>query len=232
MNISSMLEKNSPLILAGLGVLGFVSATIMSAKATPAATQTLDDLGEEATQLEKVRAVAHIYAPTVGMLLLSTGCIVASNRIYKQRYVTLLALYSIGEKTLHRWQNAVVEEVGAKRAEKVREHYVAPTGTVPSNLILNENQVLFFDVYTGRYFKMDSVETVRRVINDLNEQLMADDFVAVNDLYFMLNLPPTQIGDNMGWRADDGIIKIVLDSFIKDDTPCVSISFEATPKGY
>jgi hypothetical protein len=232
MNLQDVVERNSPTILAGLGVLGFITASVMSAKATPKALEVADELPYEATTLDKVRALAPIYIPTAGMIMISAACIVASNRIHKQRYYTLLALYSIGEKTLQRLQESIMEEVGPKKAENIRERSVAPRGDMPGNLILDEHRVLCFDVYSGRYFRSDSVESIRSAVNDINELLLSEDFVSVNELYFLLHLPPMEIGDDAGWRADDGSVKIVLDSFIKDDMPCVSISFVAKPKEY
>jgi len=232
MKLSHQLEENAPLILAGLAIGGFIASAVMSARAAPKAQEELDELPEDATYYEKGRAIASLYAPTVGMLMLSTACIVASNRMYRQRYVTLLALYSIGEKTLQKWQESVLEVVGPKKAEAVRERTVYPDAPMPTNLILNDDKVMFFDVLNGRYFYSDSIETVRQAVNDLNERMLSEDFMAVNELYYYLSLPPIELGDDIGWRIDDGSIKIVLDAFIKDDKPCVSMSFVTKPKWY
>ena len=232
MNIKSDLEKHSPLILAGLGVVGFITATIMSAKATPTATWVLDELPRDVTYLEKARVLAPIYAPTAGMLLISTACIVASNRLYRQRYVTLLALYSIGEKSLQRWQEAIIEEVGPKKAEKVRERVSAPVGPIPEHLGLTDDNTLFFDYWSGRYFEAKSIEVIRQVINDLNEELLLEDFVVLNDFYYLLGLPPVYIGDSVGWAVMNGNIQVTYDSYIHEDRPCVSITFRVDPKEY
>ena len=189
MNIRSEVEKNSPLILATFGVIGFVTATVMSAKATPMATRELRRLPRDTTYVEKARILAPIYAPTVGMLLISTACIVASNRLHKQRYLSLLALYSIGEQTLKKWQKtSIIEEVGPKKAEQVRERVVAPVGPIPEHLGLSDNVTLFYDDWSGRYFEAKSIEVIRQVVNDLNEELLIEDFVVLNDFYYLLDL--------------------------------------------
>ena len=232
MNIRSEVEKNSPLILATFGVIGFVTATVMSAKVTPMATQVLKKLPRDATHVEKARILAPIYAPTAGMLLISTACIVASSRLYKQRYLSLLALYSIGEQTLKKWQESIIEEVGPKKAEKVRERVVAPVGPIPKHLGISDNVTLFYDDWSGRYFEVRSIEVIRQIVNDLNETLLIEDFVVLNDFYYLLELPPVQIGDSVGWAVMNGNIEIVYDSKIHDDRPCISISFRVDPKEY
>ena len=241
MKLKNTVTRQSPAILAALGCIGFITSVVMSAKATPKAMSTLRDLGvtysgkNKVTKLEKAKAIAPIYAPTVGMILLSTACVVGSNRIHRYRYASLLALYSIGEKSFQRWQRAILDEVGEKKYEKVRERVVSPDeGPVPTGILLDESQVVFFDVFSGRYFKTDSVETVRRIVNDLNDRLITGEFVALNDLYYALGLDRVEFGDEVGWllHDHDETIKVAFDPFMKDDRPVVSVSFVVKPKKY
>ena len=226
----NILKDQYPNILSALGVTGFITSVIMAAKAAPTAKDILDEADEETPLIEKVKAVAPVYAPTAGMILISTACIVASNRAHRHRYASLLALYSIGEKTLQKWQSSVLEEVGPKEYEKVRERVVSPDeNPVPTAVLLDEDRVLFFDKFSGRYFRLNSVETVRRVVNDLNDQLLSGDWISLNEFYFELGLERVEFGDDWGWAAYQGAIQVDFDSFIKEDRPCVSISFIVKP---
>ena len=119
MNLKSQLHNNSPTILAGLGVLGFLGAIVMTAKAAPKAERKLKHLPQNATLKDKVKVVTPVYAPVAGMALISTACIVGSNRIHNYRYGALLALYSIGQQSLERWQDSALEVVGQKKFEKI-----------------------------------------------------------------------------------------------------------------
>jgi hypothetical protein len=167
------------------------------------------------------------------MILISTACIVASSRAHRHRYAGLLAIYSIGERTLQKWQSSVLEEVGPKKYEKVRERVVSPDeNPVPTAILLDEDRVLFFDTYTGRYFRKNSVETIRRKVNDLNDQLLTGDWISLNDFYFELGLERVDFGDEVGWTSYHGTIQVEYDSFIKDDRPCISVSFLVKPKEY
>ena len=226
----NILKEQYPNILSALGVTGFITSVVMAAKAAPMAKDILDEADEETTLLEKAKAVAPVYAPTAGMILISTACIVASNRAHRHRYASLLALYSIGEKSLQKWQSSVLEEVGPKKYEKVRERVVSPDeNPVPTAVLLDEDRVLFFDTFTGRYFRLNSVETVRRIVNNLNDQLLSGDWISLNEFYYELGLERVDFGDDVGWAAYQGTIQVDFDSFIKDDRPCISLSFVVKP---
>lgn len=228
-----ILRNHAPGLLSVVGVAGFITAVVMSAKAAPRAYEALRETEDE-PPLERIKAVAPIYAPTAGMILLSTACIMASNRAYKQRYAGLLAIYSIGERSMERWQRAVVEEVGPKRAEKVRERAVSPQDDepVPTALLLEEERAVFFDRYSGRYFRATDVETIRRTINNLNDQILSGDYVSLNDLYFEFGLPPTEYGDDVGWASYHGTIQATLDAFVHDNRAVIGISFDVKPRRY
>ena len=229
MKLKNVVGRQSPTILAALGCVGFITSVIMAAKVAPRANDILKYQHKESTTIEKAKAIAPIYAPTVGMILLSTACIVGSNRIHRYRYASLLALYTLGEKSLQRWQRAVVDEVGQKKYEKVRERTVAPEGPVPA---MDGERTLFFDAYSGRYFQADSVETVRKIVNDLNDQMFAEDFVCLNDFYSDIGLVWVEFGNEIGWNVSDGSIKVEYDAFMMEDQPCISVSFITKPKEY
>lgn len=231
MKVKQTLTNNSPAILAGLGVAGFISAIFMTAKAAPKAAKVLEK-HTDSTTVEKAKAVAPIYAPTAGMILVSTACIVGSNRIHRYRYASLLALYSIGQQTLDRWQDAVLDEVGKKKYEKVRERVVEPEGTPPVSMVVDDERTLFYDKFTGRYFRSNSIEDVRKILNDLNDKMFSEDFASLNDFYYGVGLDPVQFGDAWGWNIAYGSVQADFDAFLKNDRPVVSVTFQTEPKKY
>lgn len=229
MNVKTTLTNQSPAILAAMGCIGFITSVVMAAKVAPKAERVIEHAPPDVSLKEKAMLVAPIYAPTVGMILLSTACIVASNRIQRYRYASLLALYSIGEKSLQKWQSSVLDEVGQKKYEKVRERVVAPEGPVPAT---DDARTLFFDAYSGRYFQADSVETIRKIVNDLNDLMYAEDFVSLNDFYSDIGLVWVEFGNEVGWNKSDGSIKVEYDAFMLEDKPCISMSFITKPREY
>ncbi len=233
MKVKQTLTNNSPTILAALGVSGFIAAIFMTAKAAPRAAKVLEEGHNDSTTIDKLKAVAPIYAPTAGMVLVSTACIVGSNRVHSYRYASLLALYSIGQQTLDRWQDAVLDTVGKKKYEQVRERVVeSPEGPLPASLLVDDERVLFYDVFTGRYFRGDSIEIVRKVANDITDRMFSEDFASLNDYYYGIGLDRTEFGDDWGWNIADGAMTVEFDAFIRNERPVVSVTFNLQPRKY
>lgn len=96
-------------------------------------------------------------------------------------------------------------------------------------IIASKGETLFYETVTGRYFKSD-IEVVRRIINELNKDLLSDMTITLNELFYSLNLDPTSVGDYLGWVIDDGLLEISLTSHLDtNDNPCVAINYDRTP---
>lgn len=232
MNVKQTLSNNSPTILASLGIAGFITAIVMTAKVAPKAERLLKDIPEDEPFIEKAKALAPYYAPTAGMVLISTACIVGSNRIHRYRYASLLALYSIGERSLQRWQDSILDEVGEKKFTKIKDRVKEPMGEPPASIVVDDERVLFYDIFSGRYFRGDSIEVIRKVVNDLNDQMYTEDFASVNDFYYGVGLDRMEFGSDWGWNIADGPVTVEFDAFIRNERPVVSISFTTKPKEY
>ena len=88
--------------------------------------------------------------------------------------------------------------------------------------------VLCFDSYSGRYFK-SSMEKLRKVINDVNFDLVHYDSVSLNDLYSHLGLEQTAMGDELGWQNGQLIEVEYVGILSPDGEPAISLQFKNTP---
>ena len=231
--LTNFIKQNSTVILAGVGVLGFCTAAYMAAKAAPSANRRMRELGEDADKMEKAKVLVISYAPTAGMLMLSAAFIVASTRLQQQRYAGLLALYSVSEKNLRRWQEAVVSELPKKKADQVRRKTVEPEGEIPSSLLVKSEGVLMYDQWGGRYFRAKSIDWVRSRINHANDFMRGEDFITLNEVYDCLDLPPVDSGQVAGFQVDEGAFFPIFDAFVFDEIePCVSFTIDRRPIPY
>lgn len=234
MDIKNLIKVNSPSIMLGLGIAGFIGAVVMAVKVGPAVQESLEETKDEPF-IEKVKDVAPILAPTVGMVLLSTGLILAANKIVSQRYAALMALYSISEKNMNRLQKAVEKEFGEKKAEKVRYTSTEPEIDIPNDLLNiiegDERKSIFFDEFSGRYFVKNTVEEVRAAVNAANEFANREGFVSLNEFYVdYLGLERTGFGDEIGWApSGNGIMQVHFDAHFKMDRAVVVITFANPP---
>lgn len=229
MDVKKFIYSETPAILTFSGIAGFIAATIMAAKAAPEANHILKEK-KEASKKEKIVAVAPVYAPTVGMILLSTGCILASSRIMRLRYGALMALYSVSQNNIGKLQDAILSEVGKKKAEAIRLKTVEPDEP-PTDIFVPDGHVLIQETYTGRWFTARSVEDVRQAVNTVNELAIGEGWASLNELYFELGLSNSDYGNEVGWSAEE-ILKVRYDAFLKDNRPVVSMSFEVWPRNY
>ena len=56
-------------------------------------------------------------------------------------------------------------------------------------------------------------------------------YVSLNDLYDELDLDHTKVGDELGWKIDDGLIELYFSSQLADDgTPCIVMDYVSAPK--
>lgn len=233
MNIKNALQSNAPSILLGLGIGGFIGAVFYTAKVAPEASKISSELPPEASKTARIRAIVPTYAPVAGLVLASTGAILASNRIMKNRYAALLVLYSFSEQVAERWQKAAKEELSNKSFKSIKDKVVGADEDIPEHILKEAEETgghVLWDHFSGRWMTTGSVETVRSVINDLNEAMYSSDFVCLNDFYYELGMPPIGHGDNIGWHIEDGAIKIELTPIIRNEKPYISVSFNLEPR--
>lgn len=232
--------KHAPEILVGAGIAGFASTVVMAVKATPKALELIEEEKEaqgveELSKGDIVKATWKVYVPAAATAVLSTACIISSNRVSSKRITGLSAAYAISEKTLSDYKEKVIETIGEKKEKEVRDKVAEKKlneNPVSKNevVITGTGTTLCYDTMNARYFESD-LETIRRAINNLNEELLNSMYVSLNEFYDELDLKHTRLGYELGWRAEDGLIRAHFSSHIADNgKPAIVIDFDNMPK--
>lgn len=231
-----ILAQNGPRILTGLGIGGFISAVGMAVQATPKAMWLLEkDPRPKLTPFETVKVAWTCYVPTVGMVLLSSACIIGATSAMNKRYAALAGLYGITETAFREYQAKIVETFGASKEEKVRgEIYEKKLLESPQDLagtlLLGGSDMLCFDVLSGRYFR-STVEELRRIMNNLNKNLLTEMFISQNDLYSEIGLEPLKGGDLLGWDVNKGLIDMTFSAKLTyAGKPCIVVDYRISPR--
>lgn len=241
MKLKSILVKRLPDILAGLAVTGVFTSVCTAITATPKALLLIEkekeELGvSELTVKETVKATWKCYIPTAVSVAATVTCVVLGNRESNKRNAALAAAYTLSESALKTYQEKVIETIGEKKEEAVRD-------AIAKNVVNNEkfrmNQkvensgrgdTLCIDAVTGRIFTHD-IEKIRKAEANLNKCLYSSMFVSLNDWFFELGLPGCDIGDQIGWNAESGPIDIQFSSqLLDDDRPCLVLSYRVGPR--
>lgn len=242
------ISRNSPTILTALGVAGLLTTVILAVKATPKAMEILEyekqfrfeqenaiTPDEPIEILDTIELTWKCYIPTILMGVATASCIIGANHISLRRSAVLTSLYSIAETSLKEYQQKVVETIGDKKEEKIREEIVKDK--IESNppkdnsiILTGKGNYLCYDVFSGRYFRT-SVEEIQRAEIRFNQKLLREGWMDINMFYDEVGLEPIELGNQMGWIAQYAILELKFTSTLTKDTePCLVMEYRVPPK--
>lgn len=246
--VGTSLSKHSPEILTGIGIVGMVSTTIMAVKATPKALQLCDQLeiekleqNEEPKKIDYVKAAWKCYIPAAVTGATSIACLIGASSVHVRRNAALATAYKLSETAYKLAENArteyrdkVIEAIGEKKERAIRDEVAK--GKLQKDPVQNKEVVitpkgdtLCYDGIFGRYFKSDR-DTIIRAINEINRQILINNYISLNEFYSEIGLSPIEIGDELGWNVDHGQIEIDFSSQLAaDGTPCLVMSYNIAP---
>ena len=145
--VKGQVQKHSPEILMGVGVVGVVTSTVMACRATMKLNDILEESKETRDKIKEVEnnpkyedkyspedakkdltinyvqtgmKVAKLYAPAVLLGGASLGCLLASNDILRKRNAALSAAYMTVDKSFKEYRNRVTERFGEEVEKEIR----------------------------------------------------------------------------------------------------------------
>ena len=169
------------------------------------------------------------------MCATSMACLICSNSVSSRRNAALATAYNLSHTALTEYKDKVVETIGEKKEELVREAIAKDkieNDPVSGHevIITDKGTTLCYDGVFGRYFVSD-IDTIKRAINRINRELVTCMYVSLNEFYTEIGLKPTNIGYDLGWNIDDGEIEVNFDTQIAEDgRPCLVITYNVSPK--
>ncbi len=241
------LKKRSPEILVAVGVVGTVVSAVMACKATTKINTILDETKEQLDKIheyagnpdvaEKYNAedakkdtaivygqagvkLAKLYAPAVGLGILSISSILASNNILRKRNMAISAALAAATQDFKDYRNRVIERFGKEvdhqlryniKAEEIEETVTDEKGKekkVKKNVEVADPNASGYAKYFTRsnpYWEEDSsyVEMfLRSQQNFANDKLKANGHLTLNDVYDMLGFHDSKAGMVVGWIYD------------------------------
>lgn len=254
------IKKHSPEILLAAGTVGVVVSGVMACKATLKVNEIVDDAKQQIDTIHSVVAdpnmtekytaedskkdlaivytqtavkMIKLYGPSVGLGVVSLGCMIGSNRILSKRNVALAAAYTAVDKSFKEYRGRVIERFGkqldkelrynikAKEIEEVSKdengHEVVKKEVVdvieddPNNY--SPYSIVFDDGNEG--WDPDPERTKFFLIqqqNWANERLKAKGHLFLNEVYDMLGARRTKAGAQVGWVYDEK--NVVGDNYV------------------
>lgn len=241
------LKKHSPEILVAAGVVGTVVSAVMACKATTKLERILDETKE---QLDKIHEysddpdmaekynvddakkdtvvvyahtgvkLAKLYAPAVGLGVLSLSSILASNSILRKRNMAISAAFAVATQEFKEYRDRVVERFGKEvdhqlryniKAAEIEETITDDKGKekkVKKTIEVADSNTSGYVKYFTRSnpFWEDNPEYVEMFLrsqqNYANDKLRADKHLTLNKVYDMLGFHENKAGMVVGWIYD------------------------------
>ena len=237
----STLVKHSPEILTGIGIAGMITTTVLAVKATPKALQLIEEAKEEQEvdvlpPVETVKTCWKCYIPAAVTGTVSIACLIGASSVHVRRNAALATAYKLSETALSEYREQVVETIGEKKEQQVREKVSQKQlEKYPVNnseiYVTGDGDTLFLEPLSKRYFKSD-IEKVRKVENMLNKQMIHDicGSVSLNEFYDELGLERTDVGDILGWNTEHLIDLDIDPGMTPNEKPCLIIGHYNAPK--
>lgn len=240
-------QRNAPLILTIVGSAGVVSAVGSGIWATTKATEILEcekvrrSIVENVeyeevkmTGLDVAKTVWKVYIPTALLTAVSLAAIIGSHNISAHRLETMATLWTLSDKALSTYKEKVAKELGKDAEEtvsgKLAQDKLAEIPVETQEIHMTGNGgALFFDSTSGRYFNSD-LEFIRKVQNDFNQTLLAEDTLSLNQFYDALGLEHTSLGDDLGWSTEFGMLDIHFTTKLATNSrPCIVMDYRIGP---
>lgn len=246
-------NKNSPMFLTGLGVVGVVTTGVMAYKAGPKAHQIMLDYRKDKELIDpddketkrivtKEAAVklAPVILPPIAMGILTCVCIISSHKISMKRVAVLSAAYNLADNKLKDYQKKVFETVGEMKNNQIKEsiakEHLDNTNTHVPAIITGYGDMPCLDGYTGTKF-LGSQDKINKVILKLSKEIAElkkredEPFIELWELYYELGIeeqPP--FSRDFGWYyddlQDDGTLPIYTTAILKDGIAYVVMEYE------
>lgn len=224
-----LLIRHAPGILMGMGTVGVGTAVILAVKAGPKTVILTEEAemekakasGESNTLMipltwqEKLAATYRIYIPPVGLTVFGLMCFWAAHGIDLKRQAVVAGLYSTAEATLQEYQRKVVDMLGQKQADEIREsigndHASQAQRNLPPPPEDYDLGTQKWCILYGRRFPC-SYNKIKEAQNDINDLMFREMYASEADLFYKLDpsgefLRPDDRARMTGWTVDNMLV--------------------------
>ncbi len=241
---SKLAIDNSPTILTTIGVVGTITTAYLAGKASFEASDIIrlkegdeyhseeDRRDSQEVIKDRVRLVWRLYVPAITTGVATISCIVGANQVGARRAAGLAAAYSITEKTFDEYKKKVVEKLGERKEEQVRDEIMQQrvTESYSSGMEIYGAEVgeLCYDKFSDRHFR-STVESIRAAENTFNYALIHDGYASLAEFYRILDLPALAYSEAIGWNTDRLMEVRISTVLAPGDKPCIAIDFRNEP---
>lgn len=220
--------RNSDHILTGLALLGVGASVALSVRADRKMHECDIDEFKRLTKEQRIKIYAKLYAPPAIAILATGACIVGAHSISVKRESSLLLAYE-GTRSMYDRYRATVQDRLGPEEKQIAEKAASKAQPAPrETIVYGEGDCLFYDAYSGRYFK-STVNKIDRVVNELNYTLLREMCVSLNEFYAGIGLEGISLGDQLGWNEQRQIEVHYGSRVTEEGRACIVLDFVIEP---
>lgn len=238
--IKALISKNSPLILACMGVFGTVS-TVYTAHQDTIKAEHVKKRTRPHNWKEEIHDTWKCYIPTAISATGTIGCIVGSHYCSSRQREALASAYVISQTTLQKYQEKVIERIGKNKARDLREEVdrelaevKAPATTFVSQLTdaidTGHGKTLFYDIPGELYFYSD-MNYMDKQVNDLNREVRSEMYFDWNELRYRWGLPFKKYGSELIFDVDRPLEVRYEPELMDNGQVRILVNYDLYPKG-
>jgi hypothetical protein len=231
-------KKHSPAIMFGAGVAGAVTATVLACKATLLVDDILMEAEKDRAKMDEaiiefperyteekrqhdlhyVRVktavkIGKLYAPAVGVGLVSIGLLTGAHVVLTKRNAGLTAAYVALDKGFREYRDRVIKEYGEDKDRELRYGTVAKeiveegehgheVRTIKRNAVTGKS--IYARIYdeNNRHWSQHPADNKAFLVSQqswANDRLRAYGYLMLNDVYDQLGLDRSTAGAVVGW---------------------------------
>lgn len=236
--VKLFLSKNSPIILACMGVFGTVS-TVYTAHQDTLKAEHVKKHTRPRNWKEEIHDTWKCYIPTAISATGTIGCIVGSHYCSSRQREALASAYLVSQTTLQKYQEKVIERIGKNKARDLREEvdhemaeFKAPAANFVSQLTdaidTGHGKTLFYDVPGERYFYSD-LNYMDKQVNDMNREVRTEMYFDWNEINYRWGLPYKKFGSEHIFTPDDPLEVRYKPEFMDNGQVRILVNYELIP---
>lgn len=249
------LGKHSPVIMFSVGIVGVVATAVLASKATLNLDEIIQETEDQRSsakaflerdndydddkyhadmrtlQIRQSLKVLRLYAPAIGVGVLSIACLTGSHVVLTKRNTALMAAYATLDRGFKSYRARVEDEYGpdkdrefyhgveteevevvTKKGELKKQTVETAAGPSMYGRLYNKHNPLF--VHSSPEL---NIAQLRMYQNTLNWKLKSQGHLFLNEAYDQLNYPRTKAGQVVGWIYEGGSGDGHVDFGIWDD---------------
>lgn len=201
-NFARSLKRAAPIIFTGLSILGTIGTAILSARSAVKYKEITDDWKlEEPDKKEKMIITAKTFAPAALIGLATILSTTGASYLNAKNVASISAGYAMLTKGYKDFEKKARSVIGEDKYREIKRAIGIDSAKIKEYKkadMADSDNVTFYEAFRDEFFERDK-STVIEAEYAVNRLMATQGYVSLNEFYEQLDLPPIDLGDQIGW---------------------------------